>query len=135
MATQYMEDPEDSRSYIKKSIGDELDTYTGKNKQYDKQAADAAANRREVDAEVALKRGKRPAPTGSISERAPTLRELLSDAVDKDFNVNRTADAMKADKAAKRHLDNMKEAEVEGTRYAKGGRVTGYRGYGKAKKV
>lgn len=65
-------------SFIKKDIGDEVDRITGKDKVYDKQAADAKANRKEME---------------------------------KEGTGNSTA------------------------KYARGGRVTGFKGYGAAKKV
>ena len=130
-----LKDIEDSRSIVKKGIGDAVDRYTGRAKQYDKQAAAARANRIDEDNEVAVARGKRPASTDSMQASPTSLKDVMSDGIEKDFNLDYTASKMRAEKQAATAKANRKEAAAEGTRFAKGGRVTGYRGYGRAKTV
>ena len=130
-----IKDAEDSRSNIKKGVGDEVDSYTGKATQYDRQAAAARANRMDADNEVAVARGKRPTPTDSMQASPTSLKDVMSDGIEKDFNMDYTASKMRAEKQAATAKANRKEAEAEGARFAKGGRVTGFKGYGKSKKV
>ena len=82
--------------------------------------------------------GKAPVPTGPQKDTirpSDDSRGYWKDAFDKDFDIGYTAKKMKAEREAANAAANRKEAEAEGQKYAKGGKVTGYRGYGKAKKV
>jgi hypothetical protein len=63
-------------------------------------------------------------------ERLLRPKEQMQDEIDRMTGKAKVYDKQAADAKA-----NRKEAEAEGQKYAKGGRVTGYKGYGIAKKV
>ena len=148
-----IKDNSDSRSFIKKDIGDERDRITGKSRVYDKQAADAGKNRREIDAELSGRR----VPSGSMKNTSTASSILLDALRDKNAAGGMSDEAVAAKNAAENHMANLREVEEETQdmrrrqgfkktlntlqnaitpgKYAKGGRVTGFKGYGKAKKV
>ena len=91
---------------IRKQMRDEIDRMTGKAKVYDKQAADAKANRKEAEAE-----GTRYARGGSV--KAPSKAAIK--AYSREYDTIRPAGR------------NVHEG------FARGGKVPARRGYGKAR--
>jgi hypothetical protein len=127
-----LKDTEDSRYIIKKGTKEVVD-------RYEKQIAAARANRidknKDKDNEVAVARGARPASTDRMQEFPMSFKDIMLDGIEKDFNLSYTSQKMRAEKQAADAKANREEAEEEGSRLAKGGRVTGFKGYGAAKKV
>jgi hypothetical protein len=89
-------------------------------------------------------------PTGTIKESPPTLRRMFTITDENNAFGNPISAKLRnqaaADRLRENRLEEEYEAQVEQVRqekaskgatktYAKGGRVTGYKGYGKAKKV